>query len=104
MFRIQKRLRFNAFDGLKNGLGKKYIFFSKAEKILACDFYLVWKSKLCKSPCLSVSTCLLFIYMRTPLLVYANIILPNANMLIWGVVGTGLSSWKSMFEINWSDR
>lgn len=60
-------------------------------KILACEFHLVWKSKLCKSPCLSTSICLLFLSIRNPLLVYANITLPNANSLIWAVTETGLS-------------
>lgn len=45
---------------------------------------------------------LLFIYIKTPLLVYTNIILSNANIVIWGVVGTVLSRQNSMFEINWS--
>lgn len=94
----------SSFDGLKNGLGKKKINVFQSTKILACDFHLVWKSKLCKSPCLSIATCLLFISARTPLLVYANIILPNANTLTWPVAETGLSSWDSMFQTNHSDH
>lgn len=70
----------------------------QSTKILACDFYLEWESKLCKSPCLSTSTCLLLLYIRSPLLVYTYITLPNANTLIWAVIETGLIKWDSVFQ------
>lgn len=49
MFRIQKRLRFNAFDGLKNGLGKK-IFFFQSTKNSSMWFLFSMKIKALQKP------------------------------------------------------